>query len=148
MHRLSRLGIEVDLPDGWDGRIYDRRDEARAAVHRGMHAATFPLPADLADFGTGAIQQMARDDVMVVLQEFADSADSALFSSQGLPAALRADAFSPNAMPQVVPGRAGAQYFFSVGDRAFSLLVVIGSHAARNQLAPVADAVVRTIAIR
>jgi len=50
-------------------------------------------------------------------------------------------------MPRAVPGRTGAQYFFSLGGRAFCLYVVLGSHAERARLAPQANAVVETLKI-
>jgi hypothetical protein len=39
MTRLASLGISVDLPQGWEGMIY-QRDGGQPV----LHAATFPLP--------------------------------------------------------------------------------------------------------
>lgn len=148
MDTLSRSGLQVDLPDGWDGRIYRRQAEDGVTTRRALHAANFALPPNLGDYATGAIERMQSDDVLVTLIEFdPDSADSGLFRSQGLPSGLSSDDFSPAALPRAVPGRTGAQYFFSAGGRAFCLFVALGSHADRADLAPVADQVVQTIRI-
>ena len=55
--------------------------------------------------------------------------------------------FSPTAMPRAMPGRTGAQWFFSLGGRAFCLYVVLGSHAERADLLPLAGQVVETLKI-
>jgi hypothetical protein len=172
---LSGSGVKVDLPQGWDGRIYLRLNESQPAHsqpphsqpaqsqpalghsaaqeptpegHRALHVANFPLPADPGDFGSGAIERMGAGDVLVVLLEYhPDSAKTALFANRGLPTPLRANEFSPNAMPKVMPGLAGGQWFFSMDGRAFCLFVVLGSHADRARLAPLASAVVQTIAV-
>ena len=177
MRTLSGSGVKVDLPQGWDGRIYLRFNEAQSQPaqppagppgaqlsppapghstveepkpdgHRALHVANFPLPADPGDFGSGAVERMGTGDILVVLLEYhPDSAKTALFANQGLPTPLRASDFSPNAMPKVIPGLAGGQWFFSMAGRAFCLFVVLGSHADRARLAPVASSVVQTISL-
>ena len=148
MDKLSRSGLEVDLPDGWDGRIYQREAEASAATRRAMQAANFALPPNLGDYATGAVERMQSGDVMVVLLEFDPaSAGSGLFSNRGMPSSLAPDAFSPTTMPRAVPGRTGAQFFFSTGGRAFCLYVVLGSHNDRAALLPMVNQVVSTIKI-
>jgi len=91
---------------------------------------------------------MQTGDMLVVLLEFDPaSAGTGLFRSEGLPSGLGADAFSPTAMPRAIPGRTGAQYFFSLAGRAFCLYVVLGSHTERATMLPVVNAVVSTIRI-
>jgi len=81
MEKLSRAGIEVDLPDGWDGRIY-RRQADDAVTRRALHAANFALPPGLGDYAVGAAEQMGAGDVLVVLLEFdPDSAGQGLFAT-------------------------------------------------------------------
>jgi len=146
--KLARSGLEIDLPDGWDGRIYRREAEADATTRRAMHVANFALPPNLGDYATAAVERMQAGDVFVALIEFdPSSADQGLFKTQGLPGALGADAFSPTAMPRAIPGRTGTQHFFSSGGRAFCLYVVLGSHTGRAALLPLVNAVVGTIKI-
>lgn len=146
MQTLSRSGLQIDLPDGWDGRIYQRVAEAGVVTRRAIHAASFALPPNLGDYATAAVEAMQATDVLVSVIEFdPDSANTGLFRSDGLPDALTPDAFSPSAMPRAVPGRTATQFFFSTADRAFCLYVVLGSHTQRAALLPLVNAVVRTI---
>ena len=143
------MGFEVDLPDGWDGRIYRRGDHARADAGRTLHAANFPLPLDRGDYGGGVHEQMEDDAVLVTLLEFdPGNSDRALFKQRGLPMPLRPESFSPAAMPRTVPGKAGAQFFFSIGDRAFSMFIVIGSYSNRARLVSMVNSVVGTLQIK
>lgn len=146
--RLSAYGVDVDLPDGWDGRIYQRDNEGDAGSRRALHAANFPLPPNRGDYGGGVTEGMGGEDVFVSLVEFhPDNSNDGLFQSQGLPAEVTADAFTPGGMPRALPGQAGAQFFFSVGDRAFCLFAVIGSYADRERLVPIVNSVIATLQI-
>lgn len=146
--RLESFGLGVDLPDGWDGRIYRRPNEGDAGERRALHAANFPLPRARGDYGGGVTEEMAGDGVFVTLVEFhPDNSNDGLFAAEGLPTRVTASDFSPNAMPRTIPGQAGAQFFFSVGDRAFSLFVVLGSYAERAALVPAVNAILETLAI-
>jgi hypothetical protein len=139
---LKSWGIDVTVPQGWDGEIYQREaelrpqaggpEDARPVVHLG----TFPLPPGRGDFGSGAVEIMNADDLLVVLFEYGPaSAGTALFSTAGVPRVDAAD-FSPVNMQRPLPGQSGAQYFFNEAGRAFCLYVVLGAHARRQELIP------------
>jgi len=146
VERLAGLGLGVDLPDGWDGRIYRRANEL-AGERRALHAANFAMPQAWGDYGSGVTEVMDADGVFVTLVEFSpENANTGLFRHEGMPA-ITADAFVPGGMPKAVPGQAGAQFFFSVGERAFCLFVVVGSYAARADLVPQVEAVMRTLSV-
>ena len=148
MEKLTRAGIEIELPEGWDGRIYRRETADDDVTRRALQAANFALPSNVGDYAVGAIERMEAGDVLVVLLEFdPDNAGQGLFANEGLPTVLGADDFSPTAMPRAIPGRTGAQWFFSVAGRAFCLYVVLGSHRERAAVLPLANAVVRTIKV-
>ena len=148
MAKLSGLGLAVDLPEGWDGRIYRRDADGAPAGRRTLHAANFALPAERGDYGGGVHERMRSGDVLVTLVEFdPGSTATGLFRRQGAPGPLTPDSFSPNTMPRPIPGQAGAQHFFSVGDRSFSMFVVIGSYADRARLVRRVNEVVRTLEI-
>lgn len=146
MAELSGFGVSVDVPSGWDARLYSRDEggSARAA----LHVATFPLPNERGDFGSGAVEQMGGDDVLVVLLEY-DRAQTSqpLFAFPGVPAALAPASFSPGVLQRSRPGQAGAQAFFSAGGRAFCLYVVIGRFAERDRLVALANQVVGALRI-
>ena len=161
MADLSGQGVAVRSPPGWDGRIYRRREEgeritgapvepggASVTTHSVLHAANFPLPDQRGDFGSGAVEIMGAEDVLVILFEFhPDSARTALFAQQGLPLPLGTDCFSPNTLQRALPGQAGTQFFFSSGGRAYTLYVVLGSYANRFALVSLANSVRETVQI-
>ena len=129
-HRLA-----VDTPHGWDARIYRRhRSEAGEVSYPVMHAANFALPLVRGDYGSGAVDQMRRHDVLVVLMEFDESsAGTALFANRGVPRP-RSEDFHPAQLQRLLPGQSGGQWFFNTGNRAFCLYVVLGSHSRRARL--------------
>jgi hypothetical protein len=157
MARLSGMGIDMDLPSGWDGRVYRRDPEVgrvpagtlRApATHAVVHAANFALPVDRGDFGGGAVELMTRDNVFLALFEYGpESAGAALFASPGPPKRLDADAFRPNALQRVIEGQAGLQSFFTAANRPFCLYAVVGSFDDRARLAADLNDVVPTLSI-
>ena len=148
MTRVRAHGVRVHTPDGWEARIYRRPPtEPQETTHSVTHVANFPLPRDRGDFGTGAVERMSRDDVLVVLVEFdPESAKTALFARRGLPKP-RADDFDPRNLQRTLPGQSGGQWFFNTGDRAFSLYVVLGSHQRRARLLPQVHDILDRVAI-
>ena len=140
--------MEIELPDGWDARIYQREAEVEAVTRRALHAANFALPTGLGDYAVGAVEQMTTGDVLVVLLEFdPDRSGQGLFRNEGLPTGLGAGDFSPTAMPKAIPGRTAAQWFFSLDGRAFCLYVVLGSHTQRADMMDLVNRVVETVRI-
>ena len=144
---LSGYGLSVALPPEWEGRIFRRVEstavftpQARSAAtdgrgaggwageqtHPVMHLATFGLPAQRGDYGSGAVEIMGAADVFVALLEFGpECLGSALFSAVGVPT-VRADSFDPQALQRRLPGQAGCQLFFTAAGRPWCVYVVIG----------------------
>jgi hypothetical protein len=159
---MSDRGIGLELPPGWEGEIYRRspgevrydervpRDRQLQPTTRSVvHLGSFPLPPDRGDYGSGAVEIMRDEDVLVILFEFEpESATTAQFASSGLPYPIAPNDFDPNQMQRPLPGMAGYQRFFNVdGERSFCLFVVIGSYARRKELAPKINAVLANITI-
>ncbi len=161
--RIAGHGIDVDLPDGWEGSI-DRRvaEEPDTAVARAAgeqpavetedehpvtHLANFPLPNDRGDYGSGAVEIMTSTDVLVCLIEYgSEDVDTPLFENQGIPRLTPAQ-FSPAAMQRTVEGMSGTQAFFSENRRAFCLYAVLGSHRDRRALVPAINELLDTLRI-
>ena len=156
---LAARGVTIDLPSGWDGQIRgveaapgaaSAGADTAAASAAGpsiLHAATFALPAERGDYGSGAVEHMGGSDILLCLLEHEpEAAHTALFRRKGLPR-LDAAQFSPQSMQRAIAGMAGTQHFFQVAGRPFCLYVVVGSHATRGPLVRSADAVARTIQI-
>ena len=158
MAQLSGMGIDVEMPSGWDARIYRRPPGeagpalaagASAAVTRAVvHAGNFALPAVRGDFGSGAVEIMRRGDVLVVLFEYGpESAGTPLFAAPGPPQALTADRFSSRALQRMIPGQMGTQVFFSTANRAFCLYVVLATDASPDPLVGVVNPVLASLRI-
>lgn len=148
--RLQAHGIETDLPSGWEGRISARTQAAgtNRAIgspeehpHPVVHLANFALPEDRGDFGSGAVDVMRDDDVLVVLFEYGrECADTALFARQGHPTDLKPTMFSASALQRTNPGQAGCQIFFTEAGRAFCCYTVLGRQASATRVLPQANA--------
>lgn len=157
MSRITGFGISVDLPTGWEAEIYHRpaelaphgvTGEMRETTNAVCHVGDFPLPPDRGDFGSGAVEIMRANEVLIVLFEYnPDSAGTTLFERQGMPTSLAPDDFSPDTMQRPLPGQAGMQRFFSANGRAFCLYVVLGSYADREALVPRVNTILETIEI-
>lgn len=148
--RLASRGIAVDVPAGWDARIYRRREEVadESTTHAVLHAANFALPEGRGDFGSGAVELMGAQHVLVVLLEHDPAAaGTALFANEGRPTELSADLFGPHRLQRTIAEQAGTQVFFHEGGRAFCLYVVLGSSRHRLQLIPRVHEVLRHIEI-
>jgi hypothetical protein len=159
---ITDAGIRVELPAGWEGEIY-RRDPGEVRYDRSVpaarqlqptsrsvvHLASFPLPATRGDYGSGAVEIMRDEDVLVVLFEYEpESATTAMFARDGLPRRLRPTDFDPNEMQRPLAGMAGCQRFFNVDEaRAFCLFAVIGSYSDRAELTAKVNAALDGITI-
>lgn len=134
--RVQQLGLAVDVPAGWDVRAFQRASADGATVNPVLHLATFALPDGRGDFGSGAVERMGPDDVLMVLFEYdPDAATTPLFAARGRPQPKPED-FSTRRLQRTLPGQSGVQYFYNEGARAFCLYVVLGSHARRAVLVP------------
>jgi hypothetical protein len=160
--KLRAHGIETDLLPGWEGRISLRTVPSPAGKAAGgagpesltgpvgnpgeipnpvVHLANFALPEGRGDFGSGAVDLMTEEHVLVVLFEYgSESVGKALFRRKGLPTDLRPNMFSSAALQRTLPGQAGCQIFFTAEDRAFCLFTVLGRQHAANRVLPQANA--------
>jgi hypothetical protein len=146
VNRLAAEGLAVEVPPGWDIRIFRRSAQGPETTHAVLHLANFALPTDAADYGDGAVQLMGAGHVLICLVEFHPSSTaSALFSSVGFPIPLSPDDVSRSTLQRAVAGQGGVQRFFSVAGRAWSLYVVLGAIDRRRQLIPLANSVVSKI---
>lgn len=146
MALLRYAQLEIDLPDGWEGRGFARLQEVWGErTYSVLHLANFALPARVADYGGGAVETMRARDVFVSVLEFGpESAGTPLFAPTGVPT-LAADSFDRNLLQRGLPGQSGAQQFFSVEGRPYCLYVVLGEHLLRARAAPEVNRVLQRI---
>jgi hypothetical protein len=125
-------GLRLEIPSGWEARV--RRQAPSQPGRPGnvlLHAATVPLPDQRGDFGSGVVERLGPDDAFLALLEYdAKDASKVLFKAPRLPVPKPSD-FSPDVLQRTRAGNTGAQWFFSVSGRPFSLHAVLGSHARR-----------------
>ena len=157
---LAAFGITADLPEGWEGRIVRRDTDLRlgptqiAQFAPDEHTypiaqfANFALPPDVADYGSGAVELMGRDNLFVTLLEFGpESVGQPLFAGEGLPLPLEVERFSPSQLQRTIAGQGGFQTFFTASGRPFCLFIALGSYANRAVLVPRADEVLASVEI-
>ncbi len=136
MATIGAHGITARLPDGFEGRIFVRPAVVGVTYPVGQFA-TFPIPDDIGDFGSGAVTAMGPTDVFATLFEYGpESVGTALFAQQGRPGALSEADFSPMVLRRGLPGQSGTQWFFTESGRPFSFYAVLGSHTQRPALVP------------
>ena len=160
MRSIDRHGIELQLPDDWDGRVQRRpvlqpapMTDGRAApgardVSRPvLHVSNRALPSALSDFGGDVVPGMRADDVFLALVDYGEEcADTALFAARGVPT-LAPSHFAQNRMARYVPGRSASQKFFTAGGRGFCLYAVVGSHSRRLVTVPRLSRIASTLNI-
>ena len=159
MSQLAGSGIAVDVPAGWDGRIYKRTPEpsglraaSAVAPHEEttgavMHVGSFALPPETGDYGGGAVEVMTSKDLLVVLFEHGpQSANMPLFAATSIPRLAVSDV-STTTLQRLLEGQGGVQRFFTVAGRAFCLYVVFGSYTRRVRTIPVVNGLLDTITI-
>jgi hypothetical protein len=137
MTSLRAHGIAATLPDGFEGRIFVRPAAAGESSYPVAHFATFPLPHDVGDFGSGAVTVMGPDDIFAVLFEYGpESVGRQLFARQGMQRSLAPGDFRPILLRRALGGQSGTQWFFTEAGRPFTFYAVLGSHARRSALVP------------
>jgi hypothetical protein len=143
--RLNGFGIEIDLPEGWEGRIY-RRPEGDPT----LHAANFPLPVEDGDFGATALRSIGSGGVFIALTEYRhDVGGQGLFERTDLSLPLRSGDFSPAALQRTRPGQTGLQRFAMLSGRPFCLYAVVGARSRVDAHSPVnqANRVLATLSV-
>jgi hypothetical protein len=146
--QLHAHGIAAPLPRGFEGRIFVRATSGPEVPYPVAHFATFPLPADVSDFGGGAVNLMGPNDIFVVLFEYGpESLGRALFARQGMPRTLTTTDFRPYVLRRGLGGQSGTQWFFTDSGRPFSLYVVLGSHTRRAALVPRVNSLLGSVVI-
>lgn len=140
--RLSAHGISLDLPQGWDGRIWSR--EGGGPV---VHAANIPLPPSDGDFATLATRFLPADGVVVCLIDYGTAdAGTPLYASPA-PARINPAELRPQTLLRRRPGQRGVQRFFTSSGRAMCLYVVVGSAAHAADLAAAVSDVLATLTV-
>ena len=126
---LKAHGIAVELPPGWEGRIY-RREGGDPT----LHAASFALPHADGDFGSVATARIPAGGGFFSLTEYRPGRrlvpGKGLFASTEIPLPLDPRNFDPRALHIGRRGQAGFQHFFTADGRPFCLYAVLSTKTA------------------
>lgn len=137
MTTIGAHGIAALLPDGFEGRIFVRPAPPGATTYPVAQFATFPIPDDVGDFGSGAVTLMRPEDVFATLFEYGpESVGTRLFAQQGRPRDLTPRNFSKTLLRRGLQGQSGTQWFFTEAGRPFSFYAVLGNHNLGWALVP------------
>jgi hypothetical protein len=122
--KLSAHGLSIDLPHGWEGRIFRRRHGDPT-----LHAGTFTLPFEDGEFGTRSTGRMPPGSMFVTITEYRVGNGLApgrgLFAAKGIPLPIPRSRFKPNQLLVARRGQRGFQHFFTEAGRPFCLYAVI-----------------------
>ncbi len=147
MATIRAHGITARLPAGFEGRIFVRPSTV-GPTYPVAQFASFPIPDQTGDFGSGAVTQMGPYDVFATLFEYGpESVGTALFARQGRPESLSVADFSPTVLRRGIPGQSGTQWFFTEAGRPFSFYAVLGSHVLRRLLVPRVNTLLGALAV-
>ena len=142
--RLAAHALAIELPPGWEGRIYRRRGGDPI-----LHAANFALPGSDGDFGSGATAQMPPGGCFIALAEYRPGEGlepgRGLFASGTLPLPLSAHDFHPRTLQVGRPGQAGVQHFFTTAGRPFCLYAVVKRAAGARHATAAGEHQVRAL---
>jgi hypothetical protein len=141
--RVAAHGRSIDVPTGWDARIFRRPGSAPV-----LHIATFALRDHDGDFGAAATGRMRADDVFAALVEYRTDhklrPGTGLFAATGPPIGPRAHDFKHNQLQVARPGQLGSQRFFTDAGRPCCLYAVI--QPARKRPGVLVDELGRVLA--
>jgi hypothetical protein len=145
---LAAHGISVNLPRGWEGRIFVP-DLAPPAVNLPvMHLTDTVLTPERSSYGPELASRAGGGGTLVALVEFASElAGHGLYEPQGPGLPLTRDRFHPASLQ--VPSRvqAGHQRFFSTHGRAFCLYVVLGTWRGTARRLGIVNEILATLRI-
>lgn len=157
--RLEGHGFRAELPPRWEGAIsvpqvpaatYARAAEQGVTLSNppAAHFASFALPAERGDFGSGAVELMGEADAFVAVVEYGpENLGTALFDTGPLPRRLRRADFAPNALQRAIPGQAGAQRFCTEAGRPLCLYAVLGGARQADTLIEQVNAVLGALEV-
>jgi len=134
---LAAHGISIELPAGWEGRIYRRRGGDPT-----LHAANFALPGADGDFGSIATERMPVSGSFLVLTEYRPGQGlepgKGLFAAGAIPLPLDVRQFRARTLHIGRPGQMGFQHFFTTGGRPFCLYAVVKPRTRRGAVSAAA----------
>jgi hypothetical protein len=148
MTTLRGHGISIDVPRGWEGRIFVPDLDPPAINMPILHLTDTVLTQERSSFAPELAARFGPGGTLIALLEFDGKlADMGLYAPQGLALPLQADHLNPKALQFPNPDQAGHQRFFSTHGRAFCLYVVVGVGAGKDDRLRVLNDILGTLEI-
>jgi hypothetical protein len=148
MTRLSSHGIAIDVPTGWEGRMFVPDLDPPAINLPILHLTDAVLTVERSSYAPELAARAGGTGILVALLEFDHRlADVGLYEPQGLHLPLTRDRFHPKALQFPSRVQEGHQRFFSQGGRAFCLYVVLGTGRGADQRLADANRALETLQV-
>jgi len=125
---LSSHGITIEVPNGWEGRMFVPDVPPPAVNLPVLHLTNTVLTHERSSFAPELAARGGGTGALVALLEFEHTlADRGLYAPQSIDLPLGRDRFHPRALQVPSLVQEGHQRFFSRHGRAFCLYVVLGT---------------------
>jgi hypothetical protein len=146
--RIADRGLAIDVPTGWEARIFVPALPPPAINLPVVHASSVALPTARSSFATEATPSLGSAGVLISLVEFEPAlAGIGLYAASGVPSGLQAADLDPAALQVPHPQQGGVQRFFSEAGRAFCLYVIAGLGAGLAQRLARANDVIASLRV-
>jgi hypothetical protein len=146
--RLADRGLAVEVPSGWEGRIFVPALPPPAINLPVLHLSSVPLPPTRSSFASEAGAAVGSSGTLAALVEFESSlAGAGLFAARGAPPPIRSSELDPAALQVPSPNQGAIQRFFSHADRAFCLYVIAGLDRGLDRRLASLNGVIATLEI-
>jgi hypothetical protein len=147
MVRLAGHGVAVEVHPGWEARVWRPEVASPAVPGAVVRLANFALPVTKNTYAAEVADDLRPGHVLVSLVELDPAlADRGLYAAQGAPT-VGIDDLDPRALQAAGPGRLGAQRFFSLHGRAFSLYVMAREGPRLERALRAMNASLRSLAV-
>lgn len=146
---LSQYGISVDLPSGWEGRIFmPPPPDDGGRVSPRLHAGNFSIWANRSDFAQGLVQDMDQDGALIAVVEYGPDLVNTLRFSPGVLLPVFLSDLSYGTFPGTHPPHVAAhQQFVTVSNRALCLYVAMSMEGETIARLSELNSVVVTISV-
>lgn len=136
---LSGYGLSIELPPGWDGRLYRRPGDGTT----GLQAANFQLPEEDDDLASAARRDLVSSGI-VIGALVGDTASPSWWTHATLPVEIRRSDFAPY---EGFEWRTAAIRHLIVGERSALVFAAFDVAHPRDEILVKANAVLATVEI-
>jgi hypothetical protein len=125
--RLADRGLALDVPRGWEARIFVPSLPPPAINLPVLHVSSVALPPARSSYAPEVGPAVGSSGAFAALVEFEPAlADVGLYAARGMPLPIRSVDLDPAALQLPELDQGGLQRFFSLAGRAFCLYVIAG----------------------